>query len=120
MKKKETKVIKLGKNESLSSVIDHKNQEVHTVQGDEMRYNRRQRRNGKFAIQNNQNALFINYREDKKTDKAKVKDVELEEATIWTFNGAKYMISKLLVAQPNLNIGYVLVVKMKNGKRRAI
>ena len=120
MSKKETKIIKLGETKSLSSVIEHKNQEIHTVQGNEMRYNRRQRRKGKFAIQNNQNGLFINYSENKKQDKAKVKDVELDKATIWSFNGAKYMISKLLVAQPNLNIGYVLVVRMKNGKRRAI
>ncbi len=100
-------------------MFEEDNPGIKTFEGDEMRYNRRQRRSGTFVIQNNQNAKYIHYAVNLKTKITKVKDVELDEASTFSFVNVKFVISKLLVGSPNFNIGYVLVVK-RGEKRIAI
>ena len=80
-----------------------------TIDSIEQRYSRKQRRHGAFAIQNNENALFI------KIDEEKVTDVKLPLASLFPLDQAKEIIELLKEAEPKLNIDYILVEKF-NGK----
>ena len=103
---------------SLSSVVEDNTPSIITSEGNDKRYNRTQRRNGAFGIQNNENGLFIQRVVDMNGEVTTFRDVALSQCSIFGFDSVKIVISEIENHAGNMNIDYVLIKADKKGKRK--
>lgn len=100
-----------------NSLTDKKPIEVqkwHDWQTTHMQYNRHERRTGSFVIYNQTNGLYCQSHV-KKDGTIVFKDVEIEKASVYMFDSLDYVISCILVNEPNVKLDYKLIYK-QNGE----
>lgn len=85
--------------------------EIKTVQFDLPKYNRHERRTGTFVLRNKLNGKFI--KRTAKGEKITFEDVELKDASRYSFVGVKYLIGEAM-QHTNIDIEYRMVYLSKN------